>query len=164
MQNCYGTRGLFQHNGVVQVIFQVTRKKTCVQQRHLFVDSPRLSMLALRILLTGNDNSVVVFLGNNIEFGQERWDMVEASQRAEQIVSHLPKVSTLYREIYGFVDRSNQQLSYYNTEFCSVRKQSRNFESLCEMYALVNRHTLWRNSPNLTALTRSAKSQSAFRF
>ena len=90
--------------------------------------------------------------------------MVEANQRAEQIVIHPPKVSTLYREIYGFVDRSNQQLSYYNTEFCSVRKQSRIFESLCEMYALVNRHTLWRNSPNLTALTRSAKSQTAFRF
>ena len=66
----------------------------------------------------------------------------------------------------GFVDRSNQQLSYYNTEFCSVRKQlSRIFDSLCEMYALINGHTLWCNSPKLTAnLTRDAKSQSAFRF
>ena len=112
-----------------------------------------------------NDNNVVVFLDNDIESGQEHWDMVEANQGAEQMVNHLPKVATLYQEIYEFVDRSNQQLSYHNTEFRSVGKQSRIFNSLCEMYALISGHTLWHNSPNLTAnLTRDAKSQSAFRF
>ena len=44
-------------------------------------------------------------------------------------------------------------------------KQSRIFDSLCKMYALVNRHTFWRNSLNITAnLTRDAKSQRAFCF
>ena len=86
--------------------------------------------------------------------------MVEDSQGAEQMVIHSPKVATLYWEIYGFVDRSSQQLSYYNTEFRSVRKQSGIFDGLDEMYTLVNGHTLWRNSPDLTAnLTRDAKSQ-----
>ena len=104
-------------------------------------------------------------MDNDIESGQEHWDIVEANQEAEQRVIHLPKVAKLYREIYGFVNRSNQQLSYYNTEFRSVRKQSRIFDSLCEMYPLVNGHTLWRNSPNLTTnVKRDPKSQSAFRF
>ena len=77
----------------------------------------------------------------------------------------MPKVAELYREIYCWVDRGNQQLSYHNTEFLSVRKQNRDRDSLTEMYALVNGHTLWRNSSNLMCnVTRENMSQSEFRF
>ena len=44
--------------------------------------------------------NVVVFLDNDTESGQEHWDMVEANEGAEQMVIYLPKVATLYREIY----------------------------------------------------------------
>ena len=66
---------------------------------------------------------------------------------------------------YGWVDRNNQQLSYYNTEFMCVRKQSRVLDSLMEMYVLVNGHTLWRNNPQLLeGLSKDSTSQSEFRF
>ena len=46
-----------------------------------------------------------------------------------------------------------------------IRKQSRIFDSLCEMYVLVNGHTLWCNQQNLIAgKTNHTGSQSAFRF
>ena len=68
-------------------------------------------------------------------------------------------INTTQCEIYGWVDRSNQQLAYYNSEFRSVRKQSRVFDNLCEMYVYVNGHTLWRNMEGNASL-----SQSEFRF
>ena len=67
---------------------------------------------------------------------------LEVDQRADREVIHVPKVAELYKEIYGWVDRGNQQLSYHNTEFRSVRKQNRVLDSLIEMYVLVNGHTL----------------------
>ena len=77
----------------------------------------------------------------------------------------MPKVAELHKEIYGWVDRGNQQLSYNNTEFRSVRKQNRVVDSLTEMYVLVNGHTLWRKSPNLMCnVTRENMSQREFRF
>ena len=77
----------------------------------------------------------------------------------------MPKVAELYKEIYGWVGRGNQQLSYHNTEFRSVRNQNRVLDSLIEMYVLVNGHTLWRNSPNLMCnITRENMSQREFRF
>ncbi len=69
---------------------------------------------------------------------------MKVNDGAEQHTIHLQKVAELYREINGWVDRCNQQLSYYSTEFRSVRKQSRVFDN-CEMYGLMNGHTLQRN-------------------
>eukprot|EP00794_Sanderia_malayensis_P004514 gene4514-biopygen3674 len=112
-----------------------------------------------------NDNNVVVFLDNDIKSGEAFWQPTQVNQGAERVVINVPFVAQLYREIYGWVDKTNQQLSYYNTGFRSVRKQSRIYDSLCEMYVLVNGHTLWRNSPYLLGgLSRDDKSQSSFRF
>ena len=79
-----------------------------------------------------NDNNVVTFLDNGIPSRREHWDTMD-----------VPKVAELYKEIYGWVDRGNQKLSYYNTKFRSVRKQNRVFDSLIEMNVLVNGHTVW---------------------
>ena len=112
-----------------------------------------------------NDNNVVTFLDNGIPSGREHWDTMEVNQGADREIIHVPKVAELYKEIYGWVDRGNQQLSYYYTEFRSVRKQNRVLDSLIEMYVLVNGHTLWQNSPNLMCnVTRENMSQSEFRF
>ena len=90
---------------------------------------------------------------------------MEVNQGADREIIHVPKVAELYKEIYGWVDKGNLQLSYHNTEFRSVRKQNRVLDSLIEMYILVNGHTLWRNSPNLMCnVTRENMSQSEFRF
>ena len=81
------------------------------------------------------------------------------------MIINLPLIAQLYREVYGWVDRTNQQLSYYYTEFRSIRKQSRIFDSLCKMYALLNGKTLWCNVLHLLAgLSRDEKSLSSFRF
>ena len=110
-------------------------------------------------------NNVVTFLDNDIISGKEFWDTSEVNQGAEKAVIHVPEVARLYREIYGWVDRSNQELAYYSTECRSIRKQSRIFDSLCEMYVLANGHTLWRNCMNLTGgISKDAVSQSSFRF
>ena len=90
---------------------------------------------------------------------------MEVNQGADGEIIHVPKVAELYKEIYGWVDRGNQQLSYYNTEFRSVHKQNRVLDSLIEMNVLVNEHTFWRNSPNLMCnVTKENMSQSEFRF
>ena len=99
-----------------------------------------------------NDNNAVIFLDNDVESGRETWNTIEVNQGEDDVVIHVPKVEEIYREVYGWVDRTNQQLSYCNTEFRSVRKQSRVFDSLCEMYVLFNGHTLWRSSQNLLPL------------
>ena len=112
-----------------------------------------------------NDNNVVTFLDNGIPSGREHWDTMEVNQGVDRETIHVPKVAELYKGIYGWVDRGNQQLSYHNTEFRSVRKQNRVLDSLTEMYVLVNGHTLWRNSPDLMCnVTRENMSQSEFRF
>ena len=112
-----------------------------------------------------NDNNAVTFLDNGVASGREFWDTINVNQGAERPIIHVPLVAQLYGEIYGWVDRSNQQLSYYNSEFRSIRKQSRVFDNLCEMYVLVNGHTLWRNSYHLTqGMSKDAMSQSEFRF
>ena len=50
-------------------------------------------------------------------------------------------------------------------QFRSVRKQYRVFDSLSEIYVLVNGYNLWRNSPNLIAgKTGDECAQSSFRF
>ena len=83
-----------------------------------------------------NDNNVVTFLDNGIPSGREHWDTMEVNQGADREIIHVPKVAELYKEIYGWVDRGNQQLSYHNTEFRSVRKQNHVLDSLIEMYVL----------------------------
>ena len=90
---------------------------------------------------------------------------MEVNQGADREIVHVPKVAELYKEIYGWIDRGNQQLSYESTEFRNVRKQNRILDSLNEMYVLVNGHTLWRISPNLMCnVTRENMPQSEFRF
>ncbi len=89
----------------------------------------------------------------------KHWDVFEANHRAEHCAIHVPEVAQLYREIYGLVDRSNQQLAYYDSEFMSVRKQSRVFDNLFEMYVFINEHTLWRKMEENASL-----SQSEFRY
>ena len=83
-----------------------------------------------------NDNNVVTFLDNGIPSEREHWDTMEVNQGADREIIHVPKVAELYKEIYGWVDRGNQQLSDHNTEFRSVRKQSHVLDSLIEMYVL----------------------------
>ena len=90
-----------------------------------------------------NDNNAVTFLDNGVASGKEFWDTTSVNQGPHRPIIHVPLVVQLYREIYGWVDRSNQQMSYYNSEYRSIRKQSRVFDNLCEMYVLVNGHTLW---------------------
>ena len=68
-----------------------------------------------------NDNNAVVFLDNDVESGRETWNTIEVNQGEDDVVMHVPKVGEIYREVYGWVERTNQQLSYYNTEFRSVR-------------------------------------------
>ena len=112
-----------------------------------------------------NDNNVVTFLDNGIPSEPENWDTMEVKQGADKEIIHVPKVAELYKEIYGWVDRGNQQLSYHNTEFRSVRKKNRVLDSLIEMCVSVNEHTLWQNNPNLMCnVTRENMSQSEFRF
>ena len=57
-----------------------------------------------------NDNNVVTFLDNSIPSGQEHWDTMEVNQGTDREIIHVPKVAELYKEIYGWVDRGNQQL------------------------------------------------------
>ena len=66
---------------------------------------------------------------------------------------------------YHWVDRTNQELAYYNSEQRSVRKQNRLVDHFFEMYCLVNGHTLWLNADNLSSnLNRRDQSSSEFRF
>ena len=94
-----------------------------------------------------NDNAVC-FLDNNVESG-DNWQLIEAQNKGEQIIIHIRKDAATYRETYGWVDRTNQELAYYNTEHRTVQKQSRILDSMAEMYGLNNMYTLWRNSPDL---------------
>ena len=83
-------------------------------------------------------------------------------QSAEKVVIYrsVLRVAAIYREVYGWVDRSNQQLLYYSIKVRSIRKQGRVFDCLAEMYVLVNDHAIWCNSPNLV----DKQSQSESRF
>ena len=54
-----------------------------------------------------------------------------------------------YRSGYHFIDRSNQEGSYYNVDRKTVRKQNRVLEDAIETYALINTHTVYINSPNV---------------
>ena len=112
-----------------------------------------------------NDSNVVIFLDNGIPSGREHWDTMEVNQGADREIVHVPEVAELYKEIYGWVDRGNQQLSYYSTEFRNVRKQNRILDSLIEMYVLVNGHTFRLISLNLMCnITRENMPQREFRF
>ena len=108
-----------------------------------------------------NDNNAVCFVDNDIDSSRETWETTGCRNRhGEETGVHIPRVAAHYRSVYGWVDRCNQQLAYYNAEFRSVRKQNRVLDSLLEMYVLVNGHTVWANS-NL----RSKKYESSdFRF
>ena len=77
----------------------------------------------------------------------------------------LPRSACIYKEMYRWVDRTNQDLAYYNSDRRTVRKQNRVLESLIETYALNNGHCVWQNSPNLIAnVSRDDRSISEFRF
>ena len=94
-----------------------------------------------------NDNNAVTFIDNDIESGMDSWETTGyTNNQGDEIGVHIPKVAVHYRSIYGWVDRFNQQLAYYNSEFRSIRKQNRILDSLIEMYAVINGHTIWENS------------------
>ena len=74
-------------------------------------------------------------------------------------------MAQIYKSVSHWVDRTNQNTSYYNSEVKSVRKQLRMFFHFLETYALVNGHVLWKSSPNLVAnLTKHDKTAAEFRF
>ena len=94
-----------------------------------------------------NDSNAVCFVDNDIYSSRDSWDTIGIKdRRGEEAGVHVPKVASQYRAVYGWVDRCNQQLSYYNAEFRSVTKQSKVLDLLTEMYALVNGHAIRHNS------------------
>ena len=94
-----------------------------------------------------NDNNAVTFIENDIVSGMDSWETTGyTNNQGDEIGVYIPKVAVHYRSIYGWVDRCNQQLAYYNSEFRSIRKQNRILDSLIEMYAVINGHTIWENS------------------
>ena len=93
-----------------------------------------------------NDNNAVYFLYNDLDSSRDNWTSIDVNGQA----IHTPQSVTLYRQIYEMVDRNNQHQSYYNSEFRSVRKQSRVLDSLIETYALCNMYTIWKNTDQLT--------------
>ena len=96
-----------------------------------------------------------------MDSSRDTWETILVKNRnGGETAVHIPKVASQYRSVYGWVDSCNQQLSYYNTECRSVRKQSRVLDSLMEMYALANGLTIWSNS-NLRS---NKMDQSEFRF
>ena len=97
-----------------------------------------------------NDNNNVVFYNNDLESGRENWGFIETQYKRNRIKIYAPKVAQLYRSMYGWVDKSNQALSYYSTEYRTRRKQNRVLDSITEMYALNNIHAIWINSPYLS--------------
>ena len=56
-----------------------------------------------------------------------------------------PESVKLYQEIYGRVEKTNQQLFYYLTKSRSVHKQNHLLFSIIKMYTLCNMHTIWCN-------------------
>ncbi len=112
-----------------------------------------------------NDNNAVCFLDNDISSAREEWQIHEIRSGRETSTAYLPKVAAIYKDVNGWVDRTNQMLSYYNTECRSIRKQSLVFDNIIEMYCLQNSYTLWRNSPNLFQNVKATKKTSAeYRF
>ena len=108
-----------------------------------------------------NDNNAVCFMDNDMDSSRDTWETILVKNRnGGETAVHIPKVASQYRSVYGWVDSCNQQLSYYNTECRSVRKQSRVLDSLMEMYAPANGLTIWSNS-NLRS---NKMDQSEFRF
>ena len=110
-----------------------------------------------------NDNNAVCFLNNNVESGEENWSLIETNNKGGRSIVHIPKVAAIYRETYGWVDRTNQDLAYYNTEHRTVRKQSRVLDSMIEIYALNNMYAVWQNSPHLAEFE-SVSCTADFRF
>ena len=82
---------------------------------------------------------------NDLKSGRENWSFIETEDRRNRIKIYAPKAAQLYRSMYGWVDRSNQALSYCSTE-CRTRKHNRVLDSITEMYALNNTHAIWINS------------------
>ncbi len=116
---------------------------------------------------SGMTTTRVTFFADGTPSGSQFWEPIEVNQGGVKVIIqfiHVPKVDILYQDLYGLVDRSEQQLSY-NTECRSVRKQSRIFGCLSEMHALVNGYTMWCESPNLMANhSRDCISRSEFQF
>ena len=87
------------------------------------------------------DGNAVCFVDNDIDSSRDSWDTIGIKDRRGEETA-----TSQYHPIYGWVDRCNQQLSYYNAEFWSVKKHCSVLDSLTEMYALVNGHASWLNS------------------
>ena len=151
MREKNGTPGLLPLSKVTLLTSHRITKKTWSTKAFVRGFSKTLHSGFL-ILTYWNYNNAVVFLDNDIKSGEEFYVPINVNQGAEQAVILVPLVAQLYREIYGLVARTNQQLSYYSTEFRSVRKQSRIFDSLLEIYVLVNGHTSLKSISNFMSL------------
>ena len=87
-----------------------------------------------------NDANTVCVVDNDFSAGNT--DFVE---RLQGNVLRCPESIRLYQEIYGWVDKTNQQLSYYLTKSRSRRKQTHLLFTIIEIYALCKMHTFWCN-------------------
>ena len=105
-----------------------------------------------------NDANTVCVVDNDFPAGNT--DFVE---RLQGNVLRCPESIRLYQEIYGWVDKTNQQPSYYLTKNRSRRKQNHLLFTIIEIFALCNMHTVWRNIENLPFEQRNM-SNADFRF
>ena len=68
-----------------------------------------------------NDSNAVCFVDNDIDSSRDSWDTIGIKdRRGEETGMHIPKVASQYRDVYGWVDRCNQQnleASENRTEF-----------------------------------------------
>ena len=112
-----------------------------------------------------NDSNAVVLLDNDFPAGEDQWDLIEIRSRQGNILVNAPLVARQYRSGYHFIDRSNQEGSYYNVDRKTVRKQNRVLEDAIETYALINTHTVYINSPNvIQGMDRDEIASDQFRF
>ena len=63
-----------------------------------------------------NDSNAVVLLDNDFPVGEDQWDLIEIRSRQGSILVNAPLVARQYRSGYHFIDRSNQEGSYYNVD------------------------------------------------
>ena len=70
-----------------------------------------------------NDSNALCVTDNDTDSSSDTWGTIAVKTRnGEKTAVHNSKAASQYRSVYGWVDRRNQQLSYYNTECRSVHR------------------------------------------